>query len=118
MRSPMNCWAGGGIILSCADIWYQVGSFCQPALVTLSSKHLAAIGCWVAAITAASSFSTSWQKLSGNSSLSSQSLPYWSGRTAANPGAGGAPAAKLLMLSPTLGAKAAIKISPTTLGHL
>src|ERR1051326_7175437 len=101
IRSAMNCSAAGGIILSLADIIYQLGSFFQPASVILSSKHFAAIGFWVAAITLASVSSTSWQKLSGNISLSSQSTPYLSGRIAAAPGGGVPLAFKLARLSPT-----------------
>ena len=107
-RLDMNCWAGGGIILSSVAIKYQLGLFFQAGTLIEPLRASTPQGTCESAMNSAFSLATSAAKEAANFSLSRNRKPSCGG----NIGGTGAPGGGSLMSaatdSPLSGAKAAI----------
>src|SRR5881296_650236 len=114
----MNCWAGGGIILSSVATKYQLGLVFQAGSVIVPASAPMPHGTCEAAMNAAASGSTSAANEKWNLAWSRKRKPSCGGSI----GGTGAPGRGSLISddtdSPLSGAKAAMYTSPATLGSV
>src|SRR3989440_12925922 len=75
----MNCWAGGGIILSSVAIKYQLGLFFHAGTLIEPLRASTPQGTWESAMNSAFSFATSAAKEAANFSLSRNRNPSCGG---------------------------------------
>src|SRR6266496_4894101 len=112
----MNCWAGGGIILSSVAIKYQLGLFFHAGTLIAPLRASTPQGTCESAMNSALSLATSAAKEAENFALSRNRKPSCGG----NIGGTGAPGGGSLISDPTdsplSGAKAAMYTRAETFG--
>src|SRR5689334_9274539 len=106
VRSAIERWAGGGIILSSVTTRYQLGLIRQAASVMVPPSALTPQGTWESAMNAAWAAGRSPANEAWNLSRSRNRNPSAGGRIGGWGPSAGKPAMRLLTDSPLSGAKA------------